>query len=99
LGSEFDDLVDNKYRQVQLYPENLQPNIDEFNQWVYDLINNGVYKTVLAGTQEVYDEMVFKFFEGLDRVEKHLQETGGPYVFGKQLTEADIRLLHHDSAV
>jgi glutathionyl-hydroquinone reductase len=35
---------------------------------------------------------VFPLFEHLDRVEKHLSTTPGPYYYGDKITEADIRL-------
>lgn len=28
-----------------LYPQDLRPEIDEINEWVYETVNNGVYKT------------------------------------------------------
>ncbi|KEZ41043.1 hypothetical protein SAPIO_CDS7082 [Scedosporium apiospermum] len=92
--TEFDDLIDEKYRALKLYPEPLQKKIDVANEWTYDLINNGVYKSGFATTQEAYCRNVVNLFEALDRTEKHLKETEseGPYYFGKEITEADIRL-------
>ncbi|CAI4216914.1 unnamed protein product [Parascedosporium putredinis] len=94
LYTAFDDLVDEKYRALQLFPEPLQSKIDDVNEWTYDLINNGVYKAGFATTQQAYENNVVKLFEALDRTEKHLQDTAseGPYYFGKDITEADIRL-------
>ena len=42
LYTEFDHLLPEKYRNVNLYPEKLRSEIDETNEWTYDNINNGV---------------------------------------------------------
>ena len=42
LYSEFDDLLPQDKRSVDLYPESLRSIIDETNIWTYDDINNGV---------------------------------------------------------
>ncbi|EAU32283.1 hypothetical protein ATEG_06899 [Aspergillus terreus NIH2624] len=76
-----------------LYPAHLRGEIDAMNEWVYDKINNGVYKTGFATTQEAYDANVYPLFEALDRVEDHLAQPGHqPYLFGEHITEADVRL-------
>ncbi|GJC96970.1 ubiquitin-activating enzyme e1 1 [Colletotrichum higginsianum] len=95
LYTEFDDLVDKKYQQVDLYPEALRVQIDETNEWTYDKINNGVYKSGFATTQEAYERNVVALFEALDKAEAQLKSVHekGPYYFGKDITEADIRLF------
>lgn len=91
---QFDDLVEDRYRRVELYPEALRGAIDAANAWHYDLINNGVYKAGFATTQAAYDKAVTALFGALDRAEKHLAAgaADGPFWFGIQLTEVDIRL-------
>ncbi|OCL13097.1 glutathione S-transferase Gst3 [Glonium stellatum] len=93
FATEFDELLDNNYKSVELVPENLVSAIDELNQWVYDDINNGVYKCGIASTQEAYEKNVKKLFQSLDRVEQALKDSDGPYLFGNQLTGADLRLF------
>lgn len=96
LGSEFDDIVEPQFRGWQPYPAPLRAQIDEANEWIYDQINNGVYKSGFATTQAAYDRNVVALFEALDRAESHLagkKPDDGPYWFGKDITEVDIRLF------
>lgn len=73
------------------YPEALREEIDQMNDFVYDAINNGVYKAGFATRQEVYEEEVNTLFQALDQLEAYLE--GRNYLIGDQLTEADIRLF------
>jgi glutathionyl-hydroquinone reductase len=42
LYTEFDQLLPEEKREVDLYPEELRKEIQEVNAWTYDDINNGV---------------------------------------------------------
>ena len=77
-------------RAGDYYPPELRPQIDEINGWVYDQVNNGVYKAGFATTQAAYDEAVAGVFEALDRLEQILGRHR--YLTGDRLTEADLRL-------
>ena len=46
--TEFDDIIPEEYSKVDLFPEKLQKQIEETNEWTYDKINNGVYKSGFA---------------------------------------------------
>ncbi|KIW78624.1 hypothetical protein Z517_08462 [Fonsecaea pedrosoi CBS 271.37] len=94
LYTEFDQLLPEERRKVDLYPRELRAKIDEVNGWTYDNINNGVYKCGLTQTQTAYHDAVTALFAALDRAEQDLSfaSRDGPYYFGASLTEADIRL-------
>jgi putative glutathione S-transferase len=64
--------------------------IDELNGWIYDNVNNGVYKAGFATSQQAYDEAVDAVFTSLERLEQILGQHR--FLTGNQLTEADIRL-------
>ncbi|CUS23501.1 LAQU0S10e01882g1_1 [Lachancea quebecensis] len=102
----FDEFADTDTPSINLVPQELEKEIDEVNEWVYDNINNGVYKTGFAGKQEVYEREAANVFAHLQKVENILEkkyaklienygEKAAPskfFIVGEQLTEADVRL-------
>ena len=88
LNTAFNDLTGN---QDNYYPEDLQADIDEINEYVYHRINNGVYKSGFATTQNAYEAALNDLFEGLDYVEDILSKNR--YLTGARITEADWRLF------
>lgn len=88
FNSAFNEITGNT---DNYYPQELQAAIDEVNDFVYDNINNGVYKSGFATTQDAYEEAFDALFEALDQVEQQL--AGSRYLAGSVLTEADWRLF------
>jgi len=72
-------------------PPELESDIDDINAFVYDAINNGVYKSGFATTQEAYEEAVTTLFAALDQIDLRL--SGSRYLVGETITEADWRLF------
>ncbi|KAI8872345.1 extracellular matrix protein 4 [Ramicandelaber brevisporus] len=91
LNTAFNDQLPEKKRAIDLYPEQLRAEVDAVNEWVYDEINNGVYKAGFATSQEAYELNAHKVHNGLTKVEQILSKQD--YLVGSQLTEADIRLF------
>ena len=76
---------------LDFYPEELRGRIDEVNAFVYERINNGVYRAGFATSQAAYEEAFDQLFEALDRLEALLARQR--YLAGGRLTEADWRLF------
>ena len=88
LNTEFDEWGDSS---VDLYPLDLRPEIDAVNERVYETVNNGVYRSGFARTQEAYEAAVLPLFATLDELEERL--SGQRYLAGERMTEADWRLF------
>ena len=88
FNSAFNGITGNT---LDFYAEALRGEIDEVNDFVYDNINNGVYKTGFATSQDAYHEAYVKLFDALDKVEQDLAVNR--YLTGESITEADWRLF------
>lgn len=89
FNTAFDEVGAKK--EVNFLPEELRSEIDELNDFIYPNINNGVYKSGFATTQEAYDEAVVDLFKALDTIEARLENNR--YLTGDTITEADWRLF------
>ncbi|GIG61423.1 glutathione-dependent reductase [Longispora fulva] len=86
LGGAFDAWA----TPLDLYPEPLRPDIDALNERIYTTLNKGVYRCGLVRSQAAYDRAVATVFGTLDELERRLATRR--FLFGDQLTEADVRL-------
>ena len=88
FNSEFNELTGN---HDDYYPEQLQSVIDEWNDYIYPNVNNGVYRCGFATTQEAYEEAFDSLFAALDKIDAYLATHR--YLAGNKITEADWRLF------
>lgn len=72
LNSAFNDFAKNP--TLDLAPSNLKEAMDAVDPWVYDGINNGVYKCGFAISQEAYDAAIENLSVHMDRLEEHLSK-------------------------
>ena len=79
----------NKDGAIDLYPESLAKQIDEWNEKLAIAVNDGVYGMGFAKTQDEYDLAFNRFFDSLDEVEELLSSQR--YINGNSITETDIR--------
>ena len=76
---------------VDLYPQSLRKEIDELNETIYEGVNNAVYKTGFARSQEAYDREVRNLFQILDELDLRLARRR--FLFGLTPAETDWRLF------
>ena len=72
-------------------------NINDCNQkflnLIHNKINDGVYKCGFARNQSAYEKASKNLFASLDEIENSLQKNKGGWIFGEELTYADIYLF------
>jgi putative glutathione S-transferase len=90
-SSEILEFLNEAYPGPDFFPEALRAEINEINAYVYDKINNGVYKCGFAKSQQAYDAAFDSLFEALDVIDQRLSTQR--YLVGSSLTIADIRLF------
>ena len=88
FNSAFNDITGNT---DDYWPEALRHEIQPVNDRIYDTVNNGVYKSGFATSQEAYDDAVHALFDSLDWLENRLSHSR--YLVGETITEADWRLF------
>ena len=76
---------------IDLYPDGLRQEIDELNEFIYENVNDGVYRAGFATSQQAYERAARRLFAALDRLEARLAVQR--YLFGPELVETDWRLF------
>ena len=88
LNSEFKGIAGD---DTDYYPAALRGEIDRINDFVYQKINNGVYRCGFAKSQDAYDKAYDALFAALDELEAQLGRNR--FLLGDKTTEADWRLF------
>lgn len=68
----------------------LREEIDKMNLWLFDNINNAVYRSSFSRSNEGHFDGVNTFYAAMDRLEKRLETNR--FLFGDYVTDSDIRL-------
>ena len=89
LNSEFNEYANQP--ELDLAPIALQASIEQWNEKIYNTVNNGVYRCGFAQTQAAYDKAATELFAMLDRINDLLATQA--YLCGDVLTLADVRLF------
>ncbi len=88
FNDAFDKLGD---RKSDLFPKEIDAEQAKLSAFIYENVNNGVYKAGFATRQLAYEKACRTLFAALDELEARLATRR--YLFGKRIVEADWRLF------
>jgi putative glutathione S-transferase len=78
-------------KDVDLFPKDIAVEHVQLADFIYDHINNGVYKAGFATRQRPYEISCRKLFQALDQMEERLSQSR--YLFAGRIVEADWRMF------
>jgi len=76
---------------INLLPSELQSLMQEYNEWIYNKVNNGAYKAGFSSSQQAYEIAFDEYFDALEKLDAILGKT--VFVCGNSMTLTDIRLF------
>jgi putative glutathione S-transferase len=76
---------------LDLFPAAIEAEHARLSEFIYEAVNNGVYRAGFATTQGAYEVACRTVFSALDELEARLAT--GRYLFGDRIVEADWRLF------
>lgn len=88
LNAEFDEWGNTG---IDLYPEDRRAEIDELDDFIYENVNNAVYRAGSAQSQAAYERAYRAVFDALPKLDERLASRR--YLTGERITEADWRLF------
>ena len=89
FNDRFNDFSRNK--DVDFFPREIEKEHAKLSSFLYDNVNNGVYRAGFATRQRPYEIACRRIFEALDDLEERLCKSR--YLFGNRIVEADWRLF------
>jgi putative glutathione S-transferase len=78
-------------REVDFFPKDIEAEHARLATFLYENVNNGVYKAGFASSQRAYEKACRALFAALDELEARLAACR--FLFGARLVEADWRLF------
>jgi putative glutathione S-transferase len=78
-------------KDLNWFPSHLEPEHSKLADFVYENVNNGVYKAGFATRQRPYQISCRKLFAALDQLDDRLMSSR--YLFGRHIVEVDWRLF------
>jgi putative glutathione S-transferase len=76
---------------VDLFPNDIAEEQEQLSDFIYNKVNNGVYKAGFATRQASYERPCRALFVALDELEARLATSR--YLFGRRIVESDWRLF------
>jgi glutathionyl-hydroquinone reductase len=89
FNDAFNGVAQNK--DVDLFPKAIEDEHTKLSDFLYENVNNGVYKAGFATRQRPYEISCRKLFDALDKLEARLAKSR--YLFDNRIVEADWRLF------
>jgi glutathionyl-hydroquinone reductase len=78
-------------REIDFFPKEIESEHSLLAKFIYNHVNNGVYKAGFANSQRAYEKACRALFAALDELEARLARHR--FLFGEKIVEADWRLF------
>ena len=79
------------HKELDFFPKDIEAEHNALNDFIYENINNGVYRAGFTTRQQAYERACKRLFDALDEMEKRLSPSR--YLFGNRIVESDWRLF------
>jgi putative glutathione S-transferase len=91
FATAFAGLSETSGHRPQLFPADIEQEHRDLAAFIYERVNNGVYRAGFASSQRAYEKGFHILFAALDELDNRL--AGRRYLFGRHPVEADWRLF------